>query len=129
MRPVSLEARLTRISDEMRSDPRFQDLRRRYVDDCIRHSGELQTLLGTQGTSAPRGEGAERFRKLAHDMRGTGSAYGFPFVSLHAADLEEAMADGAPAETLRVLVDMLQSDVLQAERVLDQPPLAALPAE
>jgi len=71
---------------------RLQALKRRFLAEAAAEHAELDALLaaGLAPGSAP----ARRFRKVVHDLRGSGGSYGYPEISACAERLEELLRDG-----------------------------------
>lgn len=104
-----------RITDPRRGeDPEFQEMRRLFVGESAERVRELAGLLESAGPELPRGPLGSRFRKIAHDLRAAGGAYGFPVVTLHAGDVEDAYVEMGNPEALRALVAMLEDSIQQA---------------
>lgn len=81
---------------------RLQALRRRFLAEAAAEQLELEGLLaaGLQAGSAQ----ARRFRKVVHDLRGSGGSYGYPAISAAAQRLEETLgAGGDLADALATL--------------------------
>jgi len=99
-------------------DPEFVELRRGYILEALRDARELIALQSAAGGSLPAGDAGRRFRKLAHDLRGSGGSYGFPIVSLHAGEAEETYLDGGTADVLGEVLRMLERSILEAGRIV-----------
>jgi hypothetical protein len=95
-------------------DSEFRELRRRFVQEASVRAAELRTALDRAGESLPAGEAGLLFRKVAHDLRAAGGAYGFPIVSLYAGEVEDTYLDRAKMEALLALVRMLEESLQQA---------------
>lgn len=80
---------------------RLEALKRRFLAEAAAEQVELGALLaaGLPAGSAP----ARRFRKVVHDLRGSGGSYGFPGISAAAERLEEAVRRGEAAELAALL--------------------------
>jgi hypothetical protein len=94
-------------------DPEFLELRRLFVRDARRNAGEMASLLAV-GPGLPAGEPGLRFRKLSHDLRGTGGSYGFPIITLFAGEAEDTYLERGHPDALRAIVGMLEGAILQA---------------
>lgn len=77
---------------------RLQALRRRFLAEAAAEHLELERLLaaGLEVGSAP----ARRFRKVVHDLRGSGGSYGYPGITAAAERLEERLRDGGEPAAL-----------------------------
>jgi len=92
---------------------RLLALKRRFAEGAAEDVREVRALLAG-GAAAPDGDPARRLRKLVHDLRGSGGAYGFPAITAAAAAIEdELLAGRAPAEAT---VERLGAAVLDAAR-------------
>ena len=98
----------------LREDPEFLELRRQFVLEARGNVREMGTLLAAAGAALPAGDAGLRFRKLAHDLRGSGGSYGFPIVSLYGGESEDSYLEGGRPEVLRAIVAMLGQSILQA---------------
>jgi HPt (histidine-containing phosphotransfer) domain-containing protein len=74
------------------------------VEEAWRDVRELERLLDDSAGDGRAGASGARFRKLSHDLRGTGGGYGFPAITARAAELEDAFLRGAAREDLRSAV-------------------------
>lgn len=101
-------------------DPEFLELRRFFLREAAAMTREMADLLAG-GAPEPGGERGLRFRKLAHDLRGSGGSYGFPIVTIHAGEAEDTHLEGGSPEALRAIVGMLEGSVRQAEALLGGP--------
>ncbi len=100
--------------DLLHDDPEFLELRRQFVREARGNVREMATVLAAAGVVLPAGDAGLRFRKLAHDLRGSGGSYGFPIVSLYGAEAEDTYLEGGKPEVLRAIVTMLGQSILQA---------------
>ena len=92
-------------------------------DDLDRAGREqqLEDLLDavTWGPGAASTDSGRRFKKLAHDLAGSGGSYGFPEVSVLGRELELSfLAEGEPA-ALRPLIVRLRSALAEARGVIE----------
>lgn len=88
-------------------ETRFRQLQRMFVDAAAQDVAEMTKLLDVGECFLPDGEGGRRFRKLAHDLRGTGGGYKFPEISDTAAVVEDQYVAGSSAESLRASLSLL----------------------
>ena len=71
---------------------RLQALRGRFLTEAAAEQAELGQLLAaglTEGSASAR-----RFRKVVHDLRGSGGSYGYPGITAAAERLEAMLGDG-----------------------------------
>lgn len=94
-------------------DPEFLELRRLFVREAHRNAGEMASLLHG-AADLPAGEPGMRFRKLAHDLRGTGGSYGFPIITLYAGEAEDTYLERGRTDSLRAIVGMLDGAIRHA---------------
>lgn len=83
------------------------ELRRSYVVDARADGDELRAILAGAQASGWEEDARKRFRKLAHDLRGSGGAYGFGAISETAAVLEDGFLDGAEEAALGAALETL----------------------
>lgn len=69
-------------------------LRRKYVVDARGDGEELRTILARAGLEGWSDEDRGRFKKLSHDLRGSGGAYGFGEITETAGALEDLVRNG-----------------------------------
>jgi hypothetical protein len=100
--------------DPIHDDPEFLALRRQFVLEARDNVREMAELLARAGDALPVEDRGIRFRKLAHDLRGSGGSYGFPIVSLYSGEAEDTYLEGGDAKALRAIVTMLGQSILQA---------------
>ena len=101
-----------------RSD-RFRQLQKMFIGAALDDVSELSTLLEACGGATPGGDAGDRFRKLAHDLRGTGGGYEFPAISDTAAGLEDAYLAESSAEALNQSLALLRKAVDAARSDLE----------
>ncbi len=70
----------------------------RYLDACRARVVELQQAVGSGDFDA--------IAKHAHNLRGTGGAFGFPSISEHAGRMEQAAKQGDRGATEREIVEL-----------------------
>ena len=107
--------------DPIHDDPEFQELRRRFVVESAGNVLEMEGILERSGGALPAAEEGRRFRKLAHDLRGSGGSYGFPIVSLYGGEAEDVYLEGGRPEALAAIVGMLSSSIRQAGVLIGLP--------
>lgn len=90
---------------------RFRQLQRMFIGAALEDVSELADLLDAAGDKTPGGDAGDRFRKLAHDLRGTGGGYEFPAISDTAAELEDAYLAESSAEALKQSLALLRKAV------------------
>ncbi len=84
----------------------FGALQREFFQAAVRDIDELAALLESLKNGLDE-KSAVRFRKLAHDLRGSGGSYGFDGISARAGELEEALLAGtAIGELAATLVEL-----------------------
>lgn len=93
---------------------RLRPLRRRFVEEAERDAQEIGRLLAESAGARPAGEAGTRFRKLAHDLHGSGGGYGFPEISARARALETAFLDGVAGAPLAAAARALEDAVKEA---------------
>lgn len=106
------------LADEARKAAREEKRRRlnvKFLNTASMYARELTDLLECSTDRRPEGEKGQRFRKLAHDLRGSGAAYGFLALSECAGRLENAYMEAAPGPVLRSGVQDLE-EAVQAAR-------------
>ena len=98
---------------------RRRQLQFKFLGTAGDYAVELIALLGATADRRPDGDAGQRFRKLAHDLRGSGAAYGFLGLSESAAKLETAYMDAENGNVLRAGVQELDSAVRAARVELE----------
>jgi HPt (histidine-containing phosphotransfer) domain-containing protein len=88
-------------------------LQTEFLETALADTREILALIDVPGSAMATKDG-ERLCKLAHDLRGTGAAFGFSSLSDTAAHLEQAVASTDPALEVRRCVDDLISAVAEA---------------
>ena len=91
---------------------RLQALKRRFLAEAAAEHLELERLLaaGLEAGSAP----ARRFRKVVHDLRGSGGSYGYPGITAAAGRLEERLRDGVEPAALAPALAALGLEIAAA---------------
>jgi hypothetical protein len=79
----------------------------------------MANLLAAAENALPDGDAGRRFRKLAHDLRGTGGGYKFPDISDTAAVVEDQYVEQSSADVLRESLSLLRLAVESAKSALD----------
>ena len=92
-------------------------LQTEFLETALADTREILALIDARGSAMAANDG-ERLCKLAHDLRGTGAAFGFSSLSDTAARLEEAVGATDPAREVRRCVDDLISAVFEARTSL-----------
>lgn len=82
---------------------------REHFTTRARSEGEELKLLA--GTVVVDETALNRIRRIAHSLAGAAAIFGMPAVSTEAADLEEAIVDGAPEN------DIASQSTLLADRL------------
>jgi HPt (histidine-containing phosphotransfer) domain-containing protein len=91
---------------------RFAALRRRFLDSAVADVEELRALaVATSGVLDP--QRLDRIIQLAHNLRGTGGAYGFDGIRERGEEVEVAARAGAGPDALRPMIERL-SDTVRA---------------
>ncbi len=88
----------------------MRELRVQYLTEIRDDLLEMRTTT----TSSPSGFDAEqqaRMRKLSHDLRGSGGAYGFPAISTTAGALEDLVVAGTEPSALEPALAALERAV------------------
>jgi hypothetical protein len=98
---------------------RFRQLKKLFVGAAREDVVEMVGLLESAGGCVPDGEAGDRFRKLAHDLRGTGGGYEFPAISDTAAEVEDAYLAHSTADALRDSLELLREAVDAARADLE----------
>ena len=98
---------------------RFRQLQKMFIGAAADDVSEMAELLDRYGESVPEGDAGDRFRKLAHDLRGTGGGYEFPAISDTAAELEDAYLAESSAEILKQSLVLLRRAVESARAQLE----------
>lgn len=70
----------------VRPDPELADLIPGFLDNRRADLGRIQAMLASQDALA--------LRRLGHDLKGCGAAYGFEPISTYGAQLEQAAIAG-----------------------------------
>lgn len=99
---------------------RFRQLQKMFIGAAVDDVAELDRLLADCDTAAPDGDAGARFRKLAHDLRGTGGGYEFPAISDTAATVEEAFLTHSSAQVLRESLELLKQAVADAKSIVEK---------
>ncbi len=96
-------------------DPEFLELRREYLASLVADLAFLRESLrgGAPGRDTPQGR---EFRRKAHNLRGTGGAYGFPGITEAAGAVEDLHLGGRGVAALRRAVEALAGQVDAAAR-------------
>jgi HPt (histidine-containing phosphotransfer) domain-containing protein len=98
-------------------------LQTEFLETALVDTKEILALMdGANGRMAA--DDAERLRKLAHDLRGTGAAYGFSSLSETAGRLEDACDASDPGREVRRCIDDLVEAVGEARTSLKVHPTA-----
>jgi len=98
---------------------RFLELQRRFVLEARDSVRDLRRMAEA-AAELPVGPDAARFRKLAHDLRGAGGAFGFPDVSARAAAVEDGFASGkCGKQDLLASIDLLDRAIEDAAKRFD----------
>ena len=98
---------------------RFRQLQKMFVKAAIKDIAEMTELLRVSTGDLSDGDAGRRFRKLAHDLRGTGGGYEFPAISDTAAIVEDHYLNGASAGVLRESLALLRRAVEAAGAALE----------
>lgn len=98
---------------------RFRQLKKLFVGAAQEDVIEMVKLLESAGGCVPDGDAGERFRKLAHDLRGTGGGYEFPAISDTAAEVEDAFLAEPTTEALKDSLELLRKAVDAARADLE----------
>lgn len=80
------------VRSSYEDDPDMLDIVREFADELPERAARIEGLLKS-------GE-LEELRSLAHQLKGAGGGYGFAVITESAASLEQALKQGADAETL-----------------------------
>ena len=106
---------------------RFRQLKKLFVGAACEDVIEMVELLECAGGCVPDGNAGDRFRKLAHDLRGTGGGYEFPAISDMAGEVEEAFLAESTTEALRGSLELLRAavDAARADVEPDEHPSVA----
>ena len=107
------------IDEVAARNERFCQLQKMFIGAATDDVSEMAELLDRYGASVPEGDAGDRFRKLAHDLRGTGGGYEFPAISDTAAELEDAYLAESSAETLKQSLVLLRKAVESARTQLE----------
>ena len=102
-------------------DPEFQRLRQEFVREALQRTRELAGILEETGGSLPKAEVGNRFRKIAHELRGAGGSYGFPVITLYAGDAEDSYLEAGNPQALTAIVEMLDGAVRRAGALVGIP--------
>jgi HPt (histidine-containing phosphotransfer) domain-containing protein len=98
-------------------------LQTEFLETALADTKEILAIIdGADGRMAA--DDAERLRKLAHDLRGTGAAYGFSSLSETAGRLEDACGASDPGLEVRRCIDDLVEAVGEARTALKVLPTA-----
>ncbi len=120
MMPRMEEDVLPNVNDKTADrNERFRQLQKMFIGAAVDDVSEMDALLEAAGDATPGGDDGARFRKLAHDLRGTGGGYEFPAISDTAAEVEDAYLAESSAEALRQSLALLRGAVDDARRVLE----------
>lgn len=104
----------------------FRQLQKMFIGAAVSDVSEMAALLAAADGVAPAGDAGARFRKLAHDLRGTGGGYEFPTISDTAANLEAAYLTESSAEALKQSLALLSKAVDDARQDLDSAPASTV---
>lgn len=85
-------------------------MQRGYLEDLTGDLTRMRALVG----APTEDEGRPELKRLAHNIRGTGTGYGFPALSEAAGALEEAVRADLPPSELEGLVAALSVSVSAA---------------
>ncbi len=102
------------VADEARKAARQEKRRQlnvKFLNTACMYARELTELIEHSSDRRPEGEKGQRFRKLAHDLRGSGAAYGFMVLSECAGRVENAYMEAASGPVLRSGVQDLEEAV------------------
>lgn len=98
---------------------RFRQLQLMFVKAAVQDVAEMASLLGDTGRVLVDEDAGRRFRKLAHDLRGTGGGYRFPVISDTAAMVEDLYVERSSADVLRESLSRLRTAVDEARAALE----------
>ena len=109
---------MIRYASDPERQAEFSALQLRFLNSAAERVEEALGILSESGESCPEGEPGQRFRKIAHDIRGAGGSYGFQSVTDTAAKLEDAFLDDQAGSELKALTMVLKAAVARARHSL-----------
>lgn len=115
MRAMRADVGKNTRSDTDGDDEIVRHLRQEFLDDS-RDRAEIldRTLADLRAGTAPDGDAVTCLRREAHNLKGTGAAFGFPVVSLIAHRLEDYLAEATRLEPRHVADAQKFVDALSA---------------
>lgn len=99
---------------------KIRRLQKEFIESAAREVAELRGVLDGSGPEFHGSESGTRLRKIAHDLRGCGAAYGFMALGDNAGKLEDAYRSDAPVATLSELAAALADSIERARAALEQ---------
>ena len=96
---MSMDEMNTPLVSEFADDPDMADIVEMFLDELPERINSLE--------SAIKDGDAELLQRLAHQLRGAGTGYGFPQITDAGAVLEDGIRDGKPPAEIRELYDNL----------------------
>jgi HPt (histidine-containing phosphotransfer) domain-containing protein len=91
-----------------------------FIESASNDVGALGADLDMAGADFHGSEQGERLRKVAHDLRGCGAAYGFMALGEAAGCLEDSYRSEDSPENLKPLVEKLEDAIGRAKAALEQ---------
>lgn len=83
------------MENELFNDPEFRELIKSYLDYLVETVQKLKSDLLDM----------EKMRKFGHDLKGTGSGYGYDDFTRLGGTLEKAAIDNKPNEVKKIFED------------------------
>ena len=101
-------------------EQKIRRLQSEFIESAL---SEVATLRGQLEASSGTFHGSvegERLRKIAHDLRGCGAAYGFMALGEVAGRLEDSYWSNEPTDVLQGLAAQLEEAIGRAKAALEQ---------
>ena len=99
---------------------KIRRLQRVFIESASNDVAALGVDLGSAGEDYHGSEQGERLRKVAHDLRGCGAAYGFMALGEAAGCLEDSYRSEDSPQKLKSLVENLEDAIGRAKAALEQ---------
>ncbi len=99
---------------------KIRRLQREFIESALSEVGAVRGQLEVAQDDFHGSEAGEHLRKVAHDLRGCGAAYGFMALGEAAGKLEDSYRGEDAADVLKGLAIELEQAVGRAKAALEQ---------